>query len=79
MIRNVGLRSFLAAGSARGQATPRPPSPSEGRDAVQKLSWFAGCWRRQAPGGASVVEEIEGTMRGQARGVDFAYARVPCP
>lgn len=167
MIRKVVLLSFLAAGSARGQATTRPPSPSEGRDAVQKLSWFAGCWQRQAPGGTSVVEEqwmapragfalgisrtvrgdtavtefeqlrlfqragravyhaepsgqppadfeaqttsdslvvfenathdfpqriiyrkrgrdsllarIEGTMRGQARGIDFPYARVPCP
>jgi len=167
MIRGLVLLSFLATTPGVAQTVSRPPSPSEGRDAVQRLSWFAGCWRRQAPGGASVVEEqwmtpragfalgmsrtvrsdsvvtefeqlrlfqregravyhaepsgqtatdfearttsdslvvfenaahdfpqriiyrkrgrdsllarIEGTMRGQSRGIDFGYVRAPCP
>jgi len=57
MIRGLVLLSFLATTPGVAQTVSRPPWPSEGRDAVQRLSWFAGCWRRQAPGGASVVEE----------------------
>lgn len=30
-------------------------------------------------GADSLIARIEGTMRGQARGVDFPYARVTCP
>jgi len=166
MIRALVMISLLAT-SVGAQTVSRPPSPADGRDAVQRLSWFAGCWTRQAPGSAMVVEEqwmtpragfalgvsrtvradsmvtefeqlrlfqragravyhaepsgqaptdfeaqttsdsvvvfenaahdfpqriiyrkrgrdsllarIEGTMRGQSRGVDFAYGRVQCP
>jgi hypothetical protein len=165
MIRAVLVLACCAA-TTGAQSVARPPAPSDGREAVQRLSWIAGCWRRQVPGGASVVEEhwmtpragfalgtsrtvrndtivvefeqlrlfqragravyhaepsgqsptdfeaqtttdslvvfenpahdfpqkiiyrkrgtdsliarVEGTMRGQARAVDFAYARVPC-
>lgn len=34
-------------------------------------------YRRATPD--SLHARIEGTMRGQARGVDFRYARVACP
>ena len=64
MIRVLVLLSFLATTPVVAQAVSRPPSPSEGRDAVQRLSWFAGRWRRQAPGDASVVEEQWMTPRG---------------
>lgn len=30
-------------------------------------------------GADSLIARIEGTMGGQSRGVDFPYARVPCP
>jgi hypothetical protein len=57
MIRTAIVMICFAAGVARAQAVPRPPAPTEGRDAVQRLSWFAGCWRRQIAGGASVLDE----------------------
>jgi hypothetical protein len=47
----------LLASPAAAQTVPRPPSPKDGTSAVQQLSWFGGCWRRQAPASASVVEE----------------------
>src|ERR1051325_2736837 len=42
------------AGTAGAQAVSRAPSRADGSEAVQRLSWLAGCWRRQTP--ATVVE-----------------------
>lgn len=56
MIRPLLMLVSLAS-TAGAQIAARPPGPSEGRDAVQRLSWFTGCWRRQAPGSPNVVEE----------------------
>ena len=56
-IHRLALVTALLASPLAAQTVPRPPSPKEGTSAVQQLSWFAGCWRRQAPGGSSVVEE----------------------
>jgi hypothetical protein len=57
MIRTVIVMICLTVVDAGAQTLSRPPAPSEGRDAVQRLSWVAGCWRRQATGSPTVVEE----------------------
>jgi hypothetical protein len=88
MLRRLILVTCLAAGSAGAQATARPPAPSEGSAAVQRLSWLAGCWRRQSGAGATVVEEqwmtpragfmlgISRTVRGDSMVVEYEQLRI---
>src|SRR4051812_22151082 len=54
-VLSLGLMMTLFAAAARAQAVARPPSPKEGTAAVQRLSWFSGCWQRRTASG--LVEE----------------------
>jgi hypothetical protein len=56
MLRSVLLLAVVT-GAAHAQAVPAPSEAAQGIAAVQRLSWFAGCWRRQAASSAVVVEE----------------------
>jgi hypothetical protein len=88
MIRRFVLfAALVAATPASGQAVSKPPSPKEGNSAVQRLSWMAGCWRRQTASG-SVVEEqwmspragfalgVSRTVRGDSMVVEYEQLRL---
>lgn len=88
MTRRSLLLIMLAAAPLRAQSVPRPPSPNEGTSAVQRLTWMAGCWRRQSVNGASVVEEqwmaprggfmlgMSRTVRGDTMVAEFEQLRI---
>lgn len=88
MIVRSFLLAVLAAAPLRAQSISRPPSPKEGTSAVQRLTWMAGCWRRQSANGVSVVEEqwmmpragfalgMSRTVRGDSMVTEFEQLRI---
>jgi hypothetical protein len=82
------LRLFQRAGHAVYHAEPSGQTPTdfEAKSTSDTLVVFENAahdfpqrviYRKR--GADSLIARIEGNMNGQARGIDFGYARVRCP